>query len=569
MGDTDDKTPLGIDIPEDITTLSDKDIEGLLAKVAKKFAPYNDESKVITPADLEIMNSLADQHELLTGEQTTRATVAAEAQATREALVKRMAGDPEETPVEGEPAAEVLPVESDPTAEVTPPVEGEVLPVPTEVEPTPEAIAASAAKPKSAARGGISVKPRAVSAEKTRVDHKPDHISIVASSDVPGFSTGRDLSREELGQALHARARGLRDGSDAVLVASVVNNTPKNDVSNVMDDEAIRQAWANAHDPAEMVASGGWCAPSETVYDFVCDFEEMPESLDLPSVTSTRGGLRFPESPLLADVFNDVNSGFTWTEADDIAAATPGGPTKPCFTIPCPTFDEVRLQAQGICVTAGNLTDRAYPELTSRYIDLVMTAHAHRMNGLTVAKVLAASTTVTPTLDVDLGAAESTFGVVEFLVDRFRDAYFAGAEFVMEGFMPRWARSVIRRDIARRNGLDSFTQVSNADIDKALNEIGARIQFITNYQPLASNALIYPDHAGLVLYPAGAHTRMDGGSLDLGVVRDSTLNATNDFTAAWTEEFWGVVSRCASFKTSVPIAASGTTGAQTAFTATV
>ena len=32
--------------------------------------------------------------------------------------------------------------------------------------------------------------------------------------------------------------------------------------------------------------------------------------------------------------------------------------------------------------------------------------------------------------------------------------------------------------------------------------------------------------------------RGDGGTIDLGVVRDSVLNATNDYTAAWTEQLY-------------------------------
>ena len=38
------------------------------------------------------------------------------------------------------------------------------------------------------------------------------------------------------------------------------------------------------------------------------------------------------------------------------------------------------------------------------------------------------------------------------------------------------------------------------------------------------------------LYAAGTVARGNGMTLDLGVVRDSTLNARNDFTAAWMEE---------------------------------
>lgn len=570
---SDEETVAGIALPDDLTTLDDKAIEKNLSAIAKKFAPYNDENRVISAEDLAEMGVLVDQKELLQGELTTRATAAAEAKAARDSLVQRMGGEeaaPEEGDGEAAPAeGETAPAEQEPA-----PVEGDAPPAPAEAADDGsviEAIAASAgaAKAKAPSKGGFKAAPRTVAASKTKVSHKPDHLSIVASSGVPGFDTGKELSREELGQALHAKARGLRDGSDAVLVASINNTSPSNNVSNVLDDEGILKAWSEAHDVDSMVASGGWCAPSETIYDFVCDYEAMPETLDLPSITSTRGGIRFPESPLLSAVFNDVNSGFTWLESDDVAAATPGGPTKPCFKIPCPAFDEVRLQAQGICVTAGNLTDRAFPELTSRYIDLVMKAHAHRMNGLTIAKVVAASTAHTPTVDTDLGATESTFGVAEFLINQFRDVYFAGADFILEGVLPRWARAVIRRDIARRNGLDSFLQVSNADIEASFAEIGARVQFVSNYQPLASGAVQYPTTVELLLYPAGAHTRLDGGSLDLGVVRDSTLNATNDFTAAWTEEFWGVVSRCASIKTEIPVALSGSTGSLKDFTATV
>jgi hypothetical protein len=198
-----------------------------------------------------------------------------------------------------------------------------------------------------------------------------------------------------------------------------------------------------------------------------------------------------------------------------------------------------------------------------------MTAHAHRMNSLTITKVIAASTSVAPTLDADLGASEALLGASEFIINRFRDVYYAGADFMLEGVLPRWTRALVRRDIARRNGLDSVLQVSNADITAFFATIGARVQFVSNYQPLGAAAVAYPSTVEMLLYPAGAHTKLAGGSLDLGVVRDSTLNATNDYTAAWTEEFWNVVSRCASYKTTVPVVASGNTGAQTAFTATV
>ena len=39
----------------------------------------------------------------------------------------------------------------------------------------------------------------------------------------------------------------------------------------------------------------------------------------------------------------------------------------------------------------------------------------------------------------------------------------------------------------------------------------------------------YPDDVQYALYPEGAFIHVDSGSLELGLVRDSTLNSTNDF----------------------------------------
>jgi hypothetical protein len=559
-----DVTPVaGIELPEDLTALSDKEVDNLLKQVAKKFAPFNDESKPVKAEDLATVNALVEQAELLQGEKTTRANAAAEAQAQVDAARQRMSAvntEPEETPAEGEQA----PAEEAPAEETTTEVPAEEPPA-EETPAQPEAMAASTGKPKSAVKGGISVKPRAVAVDKTKVQEGNGGITVVASSDIPGVPSSSRLDKDGLSVAMHAKARNLSDGRgrrEKHLIASISVDNPQNDVSNLTSDNDIRIAWDKAHKVDSMVASGGWCAPSETIYDFACDYEAMPEAIDLPTITSTRGGLRYPISPLLSDVFDDENSGFTWTEADDIAAAEEGGPTKACYTIPCPEFDEVRLQAQGICVTAGNLTDRAYPELTNRYIDLVMTAHAHRMNGLKIANLVTASTAVSPTV-TDLSASEAVLAGLELQIAVLRDQFFMGADQVLEVVLPRWVRTVIRRDLARRAGVE-FNQVTNAEIAAFFTEIGARAQFVSDWQRITGNVgsvVTLPETVDVLVYPAGAHTLLDGGSLDLGVVRDSTLNATNDYTAAWTEEFWQTLTRCVSLVVTIALCPNGWTGA--------
>ncbi len=45
----------------------------------------------------------------------------------------------------------------------------------------------------------------------------------------------------------------------------------------------------------------------------------------------------------------------------------------------------------------------------------------------------------------------------------------------------------------------------------------------------AGAILDFPDHIQYCLYPAGSWLHLDSGELNLGIVRDSSLNATNDF----------------------------------------
>lgn len=545
-------------------------IRPLLADV-KDLKPLQAEAKGVfsnlyaaadrTIEDVESMSVVADVLEVIDAEQGARDALIAAAAAQAEELAARvLTASDDETSEAETPEAEA--VVADAVAEETPVVEAEAVVAEAAAEVATETTVASVVPRRRVDLA--SIVERTPPPAAASIAEKTSGITIVASSDIPGVPSSSELTKDELSLAMHAKARNLSDGRgrrEKHLIASI-SAPAQHDVTDVLDDEGIRAAWDKAHSVEDMVASGGWCAPSETIYDFACDFEAMPEEIDLPTLTSRRGGLRYPISPLLGDVLNDPDSGFTWTEADDIAAASPAGPTKACFTIPCPTFDEERLQAQGICVTAGNLTDRAYPELTNRYIDLVMTAHAHRMNLLKINRLVAASTAVAPTV-ADLSAAEAVLASIELQIAVLRDQFFMAEGQVLEVVLPRWVRTVIRRDLARRSGV-AFDQVSNADIQRFFTEIGARVQFVSDWQRIAGavgSVVTLPATVQALVYPAGAHTLLDGGSLDLGVVRDSTLNATNDYTAAWTEVFWTTVSRCVSLVVTIALCADGSTGA--------
>jgi hypothetical protein len=76
----------------------------------------------------------------------------------------------------------------------------------------------------------------------------------------------------------------------------------------------------------------------------------------------------------------------------------------------------------------------------------------------------------------------------------------------------------------------------------------------------------WPTSISFLLYAAGTFVRGDGGELDLGVQRDSTLNETNDFTAAWSEEFHLIAKRGHESRlVTIAVCPDGSTGAQVDF----
>jgi hypothetical protein len=310
-----------------------------------------------------------------------------------------------------------------------------------------------------------------------------------------------------------------------------------------------------------LTAAGGWCAPSEIRYDFF-DISCADGMIDLPTVGITRGGIQFPVSPSLADTtisgafggfavtFNETSNPWLWTEASDIAAAT-GSPTKPCVRVPCPTFSEEVLECYGICLTAGNLTDDAYPEATQHMIQLLMNAHAHAINARLIALMVARSNVAVSTGEFASGGTPATakpayqqfLSGVDLGATDYRARYGMCIDDVLEVVAPYWVRNAIRADLAWRTGVDLLS-VPDSMITQFFTDRNLRVQWVNDWQVRGASQFgnastpmtAWPTSAQVMIYAAGTFLHGSGLSLDLGVVRDSVLNETNDHTAAWSEE---------------------------------
>lgn len=395
--------------------------------------------------------------------------------------------------------------------------------------------------------------------------------AVTASVDIPGVSTGQDLpSIEALGSAFQAKAKAIpttRDGKGASrhLVASV-KNTFEHTIDERTNPATVEELWRDmtkSENQKNLVAGGGWCAPSQLMYDFFNIAEATDGAVDLPSVGVSRGGIRFPVSPAIGDVFfqnagSNPASGFggfafsmsnatdpwLWSETDDQLTVT-GSVNKPTLRVPCPSFSEVRLECYGISLTAGNLTDDAYPESTQNFIRLLRAAYSHSINArlLSLMDTAAGGATTVGVVATD-GPITRLLNSVALAAMDYRARYAMSTQAVLEVIMPYWVRETIRADMTLRPYEEvTALGLSDAQIDAFFAVRNVRVQWVNDYQVRganqpgsSSNLTVWPATVNYLVYAAGTFLHGTGLQLDLGVIRDSVLNAENDFTALWAEE---------------------------------
>jgi hypothetical protein len=426
----------------------------------------------------------------------------------------------------------------------TPAAEGET--VEAEVEEKPEPVTAGA---RTAPRGGsLAVAQANAPGIATPAT---DQLVIVASAPTAGVQSGSTFaSLDDLTAAVnnHARSLVITEGRPGFqTVASIKNNfteTIEGDRTSLGEFSSMVDRLRA--DSEALVAGGGWCAPSELRYDFfniVC----QDGMIDLPTFGVTRGGINHAVSPSLADVFTGTFTNATnpwlWTEADDILTVT-GAPNKPCVRVTCPSFTDRRLECYGICLTAGNLTDSAYPEATRNHLSLLMAAHYHAMNQRYIQTMVGLSTAAItmPTGNVNSIASDLP-DMMSIAAQDIRTRFGMCEDDILEAVVPRWAKDAIRSDLSRRTGDAAYLTMSEADINRMFTTRRVRVQWVNDWQirgagyPGGTTPLVaWPTTLDFMMYPAGTFVRGNGLTLDLGVVRDSVLNAENDHTAAWTEE---------------------------------
>lgn len=327
-----------------------------------------------------------------------------------------------------------------------------------------------------------------------------------------------------------------------------------------------------------LTAAAGWCAPSTTLYD-LCELETREGLIDVPEVQVSRGGIRFTPGPDFAAIFGGSGY-FHYTEAQVIA-----GVTKPCMVIPCPDFQDIRLDVDGVCITGSLLQRRGYPELVERFIRGALTAHAHKLSAWKIAQMVTGSTAVNwATIPESMVQEDPTvtglLAALEWQVEDLRYRHRMGFGQTMEVVGPHWVLPMIRADFSRRTGVE-LTNVTDAMIQAHFTARGARMQWVYNWQDAYSGGITntpggaspsggYPATVSFIMYPAGTWVAGVEDVIRLDTVYDSAGLAANQYTALFSEEGVLMAKPCGESRVlTFPLCPTGTTAATTAFNCAV
>lgn len=366
-------------------------------------------------------------------------------------------------------------------------------------------------------------------------------VAITAGADIPGYSAGSALEdMNSVASAMEKRIHALRrvNGGDGEqhIVASITTSFPE-ERTLTTDAESNWAKISNVTSPEAIVAAGGHVAPFEARYDiFGFGTTGRPVRDALPRFQADRGGIRFITPPILSDFANAVG---VWTAAND-AATTPNPATKASLTVAAAAENTVATDAVTLQLQFGNLATRAYPELIARHNELGLIQHARTAEKYLLDELAAASTAVTTTSLIGFGR--------DFLVQvgraaaAYRSRHRLEADAPLRVILPTWVKDAMAADLALAMPGDN-TLNAYGEIDGYLAARGLVVSYSLDqnvYGAQGASALIeFADSFTWYLFAEGTFLFLDGGTLDLGIIRDSSLVGTNDYKM-FVETFEGI-----------------------------
>jgi hypothetical protein len=380
-----------------------------------------------------------------------------------------------------------------------------------------------------------SARPASISQIRVPKGHEPAARSVVASATTIVRSTrGAELrTAADIGREL-AESFRLQRGSRAngrFLFARIESELPEPRRLGA-DPQLNAQRIKAVTGPEALTASGGLCAPTEALYAvYGISVADRPVRDSLAVFNAERGGIRFAKPPTISDVQSGTS---VWSTENDANPSDPS--TKPCVKVDCGQEQEVTVDAVTRCLEMGNFTERAWPEQLAAQIEVILSAHARTAEGNLLDYIGAGSTDVTDG-QIALGAARDVVESYIRAAAQYRSRNRMRRDATIQVLAPSWLYDLMVADLVLQSPGDNA--FANATAMIAASFRAANLAVTWYLDTASGEGQVYSSQgAGPLLgwelnpvsyvFSPGSWLFLDGGVLDLGIIRDSTLNSTND-----------------------------------------
>lgn len=523
-----------MDLPEDLTTVEDDALQSFSDTIAARAAELSEAGDFSEEAVREI-EQLAAQADAIQAETDRRSALAAENEARFTEAANRFQGaaEPEAPAAEADPA---------PEAELAEPV--------VEAEPVAEPVAA-------ATRGtaGLASRRPAGAAPQASKGGGP---RLHASPGVAGKESGAAFTdRSDLAQAIVRKRLSFGTIPTGIREDLTIGSGHKGGFAHSLGQDAsenfaVLQQVRQEHMDA-VVASGAICVPQTPLLDFYrLAVAQSPVQDALNVAQAPKGGIRFIKPTDYRDARNAVGVVTAAEEAAGYTSETPAGTTAPklFYRVDCPDVDEVLVDSVYWSIRWGNLKYRVFPELVEAFMEDLAVAFESRKEERHLDYIHANSTQVSGT--GAYGASRSILERWTKLASAYRKRNGMARNATVDVFSPDWVVDLVKADMANDGdeGL-GYLSIPDSEVDKAVRARGLNPVWFNDSASSrvgdrwagaqnAGAANDWPANFTSYLFAPGTFVRLDGGSLDVGLVRDSALNRTNDLELFF-EEWIGTV----------------------------
>jgi hypothetical protein len=399
-------------------------------------------------------------------------------------------------------------------------------------------------------------------------------VRIVASSGLPGKNYGDEFTdKMDLARVMSAKLYRMDPRGSRAEIASFswdhLYDASRRLTMGIDNLAAASENTRKMREGFEKVKSGGLApiaasggVPLPTNIDYAMDTwasADRPVRDGLDPYAVDRGGLLYRQPPTLAALADATT---IWTNANDIDPTDPT--TKPVLQVTAQDTTQVFISAVPTRLGFGNLMGQFDPETIAANTDLAIAAAARIAETNLINTIAGFSVNPSATTQT-MGASRDLIQTIIQICSAYRFSYRLARDQALSILLPSWALDIFKADrvweLAHDSAgsfdpfmidddyIDRVFAAQNIDPIWAMDALpvnsSVEPHYVTqNFTAFATNEAlpVFPTQLVYWIFIKGSLQFLDGGRLDLGVVRDSVLDATNDYET-FVETFENVADR--------------------------